>query len=310
MRGNLMEFNIKRLTDEEAAENVFFRAVLDEEAPMYDAAIVSENGILEWKNPNCNSINNSHSATKFFIAAAVGRLRDEGKLDLDAPVTSFFSPELLPSDMEPRWHNVTVRNTLRHMTGMGDDSIRYGVDEDDSNTMIGDDFLSEVFRTPLPHAPETCRRYSDAAYYLLSRIVAAAGGMTADKYLNESFFKPLGFGQWTMVCCPQGHPIGGGGLFARARDIAKMGYLYAIGGVWDGKRLISEEWIGESKENDFALGRFRDFDVWVKTGARGQMIAFSQSKKTAVAWHGCAFPDDNGKRNDRLLEAFVAYCKF
>ena len=305
-----MDLNVKRLTDAEAAENPFFKAVLDEEAPMYDAAIVSGDGILEWKYPDCNSINNSHSVTKFFIAAAVGRLRDEGRLDLDAPVTSFFAPEQLPADMEPRWRNVTVRNTLRHMTGMGDDSIRYGVDEDDSNTLIGGDFLGEVLRTPLPHAPETYRRYSDAAYYLLSRIIAAASGVTADKYLNESFFKPLGFGQWAMVCCPQGHPIGGGGLFARARDIAKMGYLYAVGGEWDGKRLISEAWIEASKRNDFALGQFRDYDVWVKTGARGQMIAFSQSKKTAVAWHGCAFADDEGKRNDRLLEAFAEYLEF
>ncbi len=305
-----MNPEIIKITDAEAAENVFFKAVLREEAPMYDAAIVSENGILEWKNPDCNSINNSHSVTKFFIAAAVGRLRDEGRLDPDAPVTSFFSQDQLPADLNPRWHNVTVRNTLRHMTGMGDDSIRYGVDEDDSNTVIGDDFLAEVLRTPLPHAPETYRRYSDAAYYLLSRIIAAASGRPADKYLNETFFKPLGFGQWAMVCCPQGYPIGGGGLFARARDIAKMGYLYACGGVWDGARLISEEWIEASKQNDYALGQFRDFDVWVKTGARGQMIAFSQSKKTAVAWHGCAFQDDEGKRNNRLLEAFVSYCKF
>lgn len=302
-----MNSNVKRLADAEAAADPFFKAVLDEEAPMYDAAVMDENGILEWKNPDSNSLNNSHSVTKFFIAAAVGRLRDEGRLDIDAPVTSFFAPERLPADMEPRWHNVTVRNTLRHMTGMGDDSIRYGVDEDDANTAIGDDFLAEVLRTPLPHAPEEYRRYSDAAYYLLSRIVGAASGTTADRYLNEAFFKPLGFGQWTMVCCPQGHPIGGGGLFARSRDIAKMGYLYAVGGVWDGKRLISEEWIELSKQNDFALGQFRDYDVWVKTGARGQMIAFSQSKKAAAAWHGCAFSDDEGRRNDRLLEGFVKH---
>lgn len=305
-----MNPEITKITPAEAEGNAFFKAVLAEAAPMYDAAIVNDGGVYYWKYENCNSLNNSHSATKFFIAAAVGRLRDEGRIDIDAPVTSFFPPERLPADMEPRWRNVTVRNTLRHMTGMGDDSIRFGVDEDDSNTKIGDDFLAEVLRTPLPHAPETYRRYSDAAYYLLSRIIAAASGVTADKYLNETFFKPLGFGQWAMACCPQGHPIGGGGFFARACDIAKMGYLYAVGGEWQGTRLISREWIEMSQQNDFALGQFRDYDLWVKTGARGQMIAYSPGKRTGVAWHGCAFADDAGKRNDRLLEGFVAYLKF
>ena len=300
-------FNIISAKPEEGSPvSRFFDAVERDAlvAPMYDAAVALGTDIYKKKLPNCNDINNSHSVTKFFIAAAVGRLCDEGRISLDDKVTSFFAS--FPPDGNERWKNVSVYSTLRHMTGLGEDSIKCGVDAENSNEVIGEDFLSDTFRLPLPYEPEQYRRYSDAAYYLLGRIVSAASGMNARDYLNEEFFKPICFSQWAMACCPMGYPIGGGGLFARAADIVKLGVVYARGGELFGRRYVSKEWIDMSKSSDFALSRFRDSDIWVKTGAHGQIVAFTDKRDSAVAWHGCASEDDHGKRNDRLLEAYLA----
>lgn len=283
--------------------NPLFKAFDAETMPMYDMAIIDGEGVEVKRYPFINNANNAHSVTKIFVATAIGTLCDKGALTLDTKITSLFDSSAFPEGMSPAWHEVTVRDALRHRTGIED--VPYGIDDDDSSVFIGNDFLKFIFSLEIKHTPGTYRRYSDAAYYLLGRVIHAVTGLTADEYMKQVIFDPLGFRQWAMAKCPQGHPICGGGFFARSDDLAKLAYTYACDGVYEGKRIISREWIEEAEENDYACSRFRDTDIFLKTGAMGQCVAYSRRRKCAAAWHGIA--KDNGKRNDRLLSAFYDF---
>lgn len=285
--------------------NALFQAVMDEWAPMYDVAVITEKGTEYWQHPCANNANNGHSTTKFFIATAIGILCDRGLLTTDTTIGSLFPDSEKPDDYDIGWDSVTVRHTLQHKTGI--ETVPYGVDDDGSAPNIGGDFLKYVLSLKIDHEPGTFYRYSDEAYYLLSRVIAQISGQTADVFLKENVFDPLGFRQWALAKCPQGHPIAGGGFFARSDDAAKLAYTYAMNGVYEGRRIISEEWIDMAMANDFACTRFRDTDIFLKTGARGQCVAFSRERPSAAAWHGCAPPDDEGKRNDRLLLGYLRY---
>ena len=284
--------------------NALFRAVLDEWAPMYDAAVITPQGTEFWRHPCANNANNGHSTTKFFIATGIGILCGRGELTTETTIGSVFPAYLKPDEYDPVWDRVTVRDALQHKTGIGE--VPYGVDDDETAPLIGDDYLGYVLSLKIAHEPGTFYRYSDAAYYLLARVIAQVTGETADVFLKKNVFDPLGFRQWAMAKCPQGHPIAGGGFFARADDAAKLAYTYAQNGRYEGKQIVPEWWIGEAMANDYACTRFRDTDIYLKTGARGQCVAFSRERPSAAAWHGCAAPDDEGKRNDRLLSA---YCR-
>lgn len=283
--------------------NPLFEAVINEEAPMYDAAIISEKGVEIWKNPVSNNANNGHSTTKLIIATAVGMLCDRGLLSPDDAVTAFFSQKEMGDAADKCWQNVKVRHLLQHKTGI--EHIPYGIDDADDTRKIGSDFLKYIFSIKIEHEPGTFYKYSDEAFYLLGRIINKVSGESTVEFLRKNLFEPLSFSQWAMATCPGGHPICGGGFFARSEDTAKIGYMYACSGLYNGKRMLSREWIEEAMRFDYALTEFRSSGVFLKTGARGQIIAFSPEKKVAVSWHGCSAPDDNGKRNDRLLEAFV-----
>ena len=284
-------------------QGAFFEAVRRERGigPMYDAAIVTEDGVRYWHEKESNRANNSHSATKFFTCACVGVLADRGALSVTDPVTSFFAPRELPEDYDRAWDRVTVADAMRHKTGI--EHIPYGVDEDSDIEKIGPDFLRYVFSLKIEHEPGTFRRYSDAAYYLLSRIVSSASGQETSVFLRDNILAPLGFHQWAAVKCPAGFMLGCGGFFTRADDTAKLGLAYALGGEYMGRRIVSEKWVEQTMANDYACTRHRDTDIFVKTGAKGQMIAFSPSARIGAAWHGCS---DNGpERNDRLLDGLA-----
>ncbi|NMP37581.1 MAG: beta-lactamase family protein [Clostridiales bacterium] len=281
----------------------FFDTVEKEKEPMYDAAIITESGSQYWHNPLCNNANNSHSVTKFFMATAVGILEKSGRLNRTDSVTSFFSSSEMPDGYDKKWDSVSVEHAMQHKTGI--DTIPFGVDEDNDIAAIGSDFLKYVFSLPVERQTGVFRRYSDAAYYLISRIIAKASGESTEEFLAKSIMRPLGFRQWAMAKCPYGFPIGGGGFFARADDIAKLGYAYACGGDYNGKTIVDPEWVRDAMERDYACARFRDTDIFVKTGAFGQMVAFSQQKKAAAAWHGYSISGND--RNDRLLEEFALF---
>lgn len=284
--------------------NALFDAVLKETDPMYDAAVITDNGIEYWHNENCNYANNGHSVTKFFISSAVGILVTEGKLKVTDKVTDFFTKEEIGDNIDIGWYDVTVEHALQHKTGML--NIPYGVDEDEHIALIGKDFLKFVFSVKIDVKPGTEYKYTDADYYLLGRIIAKAAGKTAYEFIREKIATPLGFKQWGMILCPMGHTIGGGGLYSRSDDNAKLGFLWANKGILDRKEVLSEDYIKAAMENDYASASFRGTDIYLKTGAKGQCVAYSLKRKAAAAWHGYSYSDGNA-RNDRLLLAFSQY---
>lgn len=281
--------------------NYVLEAALAEKDPMYDVAVVTDEGIDYWKNPQCNNINNSHSVTKFFISSAVGALTERGLMNIDKPILSYLNECDIPDGIDPGWYKVTVANALSHRTGL--DTIPFGVDEDEDRARIGNDYLTYVLSLPLEKPTGEYRRYSDAAYYLLSRAASAAAGEPVDAFMRKAVCTPLQFGQWCMATCPEGYPIGGGGLFIRADDIARLAFVWVNGGRYNGNQLISESYINRAVYGDLGVEQRPGTDIFYKTGAKGQMVAFSVERRCAVAWHGYS-KEDGGERNNRLIRGF------
>jgi hypothetical protein len=68
-------------------------------------------------------------------------------------------------------------------------------------------------------------------------------GQSLIDYLTPRLFEPLGIEGATWQRCPKGICTGGFGLNIRTEDIAKFGLLYLQKGLWNGQRLLNEEWI-------------------------------------------------------------------
>ncbi len=283
--------------------NSFLDIVSKETDPMFDTAVITQNGIEYWRDPCSNQLNNGFSTAKLFFATAVGICRDKGLLSLDTQITSLFNATELPEEIDPKWHRVRVYDVLRHKIGF--EQLPCDVCDNEAFEKFGDDFLKYIFSIKLEHERDTHHQYSDAAYYLAGRIIHKVSGMIADDFLKEYILTPLDFGHWASSRCRMGHPICGDYLFTSSYDAAKLGFTYACDGIYDGKQIISREWIDMAMENDFACTRFRDTDIYLKTGAHGQIIAFSRKHKIATAWHG--YSTQGNARNDRLLDAFSEY---
>lgn len=180
-----------------------------------------------------------HSATKSVMASAIGMALEEGRFRLQDKVVAFF-PELLPAVIDPKLAALTVENLL---------TMRVGHAAETSGSIwrgIHTSWTAEFFKIPLAYQPGTTFMYTSAASYMLSAILTKVTGQTLHEYLKPRFFEPLGIvaEQWDLG--PDNVNPGGNGLTMKTADLLKLGVLHAQGGLWEGRRILSEAWIAEA----------------------------------------------------------------
>ncbi|HEX8481239.1 MAG TPA: serine hydrolase domain-containing protein [Allosphingosinicella sp.] len=129
------------------------------------------------------------SMSKAFTGLAILKLRDEGKLSLDA-LAETYVPELrawrYPTADSPR---IRVRDLLGHGSGMVTDDP-WG----DRQQVIGEAEFTRMLRqgVAFARAPGTAFEYSNYGYALLGRIVTNVSGMPFDQYIRREIQRPLG----------------------------------------------------------------------------------------------------------------------
>ncbi|MFV3289672.1 serine hydrolase domain-containing protein [Pseudomonas sp. NY11955] len=177
-----------------------------------------------------------HSVAKSFTACAIGLARDEGLLQLSDTVISFF-PEHIPANIDPRLPSMTVEHLL---------TMRTGHQANTSGSVwraIDSSWITEFFKIPLAFEPGSQYVYTSAASYMLSAIVTKVTGQTLHDYLRPRLFEPLGIAGEHWAVGPDGINPGGNGLTATPASMLKLGILHAQGGLWEGRRILSNEWV-------------------------------------------------------------------
>jgi CubicO group peptidase (beta-lactamase class C family) len=102
-----------------------------------------------------------------------------------------------------------------------------------------------VIDKPMATDPGTVFNYSSGASELLAHIFEKETGQDIDAYGEKYLFAPLGIKHhWKRTYL--GVVDTEGGLYLTGSDLAKIGYLYLHNGMWDGKIIVSKEWVKQS----------------------------------------------------------------
>lgn len=189
------------------------------------------------------------SVTKMVIALAFGRLLDAGTIaSLDIPVA-----DILPEWRQGRKRDVTLRMVLNHTSGVQNDP-NAGIEIEPSP-----DWTQLALCADLEADPGTVFAYNNKAVLLLPPIIERLVGQPLDAYLRDTLLVPLGITEEAWYRDPVGTPFAAGGLHLRGADLAKVGQLLLARGIWEGQRIVSNEWIdtmtspGQAIRPDFGL---------------------------------------------------------
>jgi CubicO group peptidase (beta-lactamase class C family) len=129
------------------------------------------------------------STTKSFTALAVMQLVEAGKIDLDAPVTTYL-PWFRTNDAAAS-AQITVRNLLNQNSGLPTDAGRLGFADNNQSEMALENGIRDLSGVQLSQPVGQSYEYANDNYNLLGLIIQAVSGSSYEEYVRSSIFAPL-----------------------------------------------------------------------------------------------------------------------
>jgi len=202
------------------------------------------------------------SVSKSIISALIGIAVDKGYIiSIDQKVLDFF-PNYTPKRGEKTAQRVTIRDMLTMTTPFKYKSAPY------TKYFTSDSWVKSALDLLGGKGEIGQFRYTPLiGPDILSGILTNVTGKSALRFAYENLFSPMGINvtqnvvfhskeeqlsimkdhhESGWVADPQGINTAGWGLFITPVDMAKIGQLYLNRGAWNGRQLISAEWIDES----------------------------------------------------------------
>jgi CubicO group peptidase (beta-lactamase class C family) len=198
-------------------------------------------------------LNNTRSATKLFVALAVGSAIHDGAI---ASARDLAFPYL--ADLGPV-HNDTADKEAIRISDLLTMSSALDCDDNDDASPGNEDRLHEQsnwtrWAVDLPTMRSYARdamglgpwRYCTTNAFLTGQIVQRATHTPIDRYIDQKLLHPLGIARRNWSFSPSGEVMTGGGLELRSRDLAKVAWMLVDHGRWHGQTILTKAWVDET----------------------------------------------------------------
>ena len=214
---------------------------------------------------NGDKPHDTRSASKTLVSVTLCAAMLKGmNVSPDMPVYSmmgFTSPSL-----DPRKRIMKLHHLLTMSSGLdcddGAEEYHQGSEDNLTNQDTIPEWLSVVLRLKLIRDPGAKGVYCSINPYFAGEVIAKATGKSFPDLAWLLVGQPLQMGRYTVTLDPLGRSYMGGGLKFLPRDFLKMAQLYANGGTWNRKRIVSEAWVRESSRPRYLMSSQID-NQWV-----------------------------------------------
>ena len=242
-----------------------------------------------------------YSAAKSFTATAVGIAADEGKISVDSPLADHLENRYIQA-MPAHLREAFARLPIRRFLTMSVCGYPFRPD--------GDDWLETVLQINAGYSETPTFSYTNVSAYLVGIACENAVGGNLMSYLKPRLFEPLEIHKPVCQYDPQGRFYGATGMYLTVNELSRLGQLYLQKGVYNGQRILSENWVTESTKlqissSDGGYGYFfwRNGDHFSISGKWGQKCLIYPQKELMITYLG-DMPETSGEMLE-LAEEFA-----
>lgn len=222
------------------------------------------------------------SITKSITTTLIGLAIDRGALPSVDTVVYPLLESGQPEDV--RKQQIRLRDLLSNMSGL---DCGLGKFEREMLAMTAStDWVRFALDLPMRGAPGVQFSYCSPGFHLLSAVVSRRTGMAADAFARQNLFAPLGITDVRWPRDPQGISQGAGDLQLRPTDLLKVGYLFLRQGEWEGRQIVSRQWIREATRGQIATQSSDGygFGWWVSRDIPGMYQAAGRGGQRLIVW--------------------------
>ncbi|KAF4449007.1 Beta-lactamase/transpeptidase-like protein [Fusarium austroafricanum] len=182
--------------------------------------------------------NNLWSSTKSVIGILTGIAHDKGLLRPDDPIGKYLPSGLGWGDAAHR--AITIKHLLTQTSGMEEAII-----SEAGTVLIDPSVPQEALSQPLIHQPGSHFDYSQRGPDLLAYVVQRAVGQDLQQFAQRNLFDPIGIpsNSYFWLRDRTANTYGYAWLFLPPTQLAKLGLLMQNLGLWNGQRVLSQEWV-------------------------------------------------------------------
>jgi len=197
---------------------------------------------------SADSLHRVMSVTKSITSLCIGIAVDKGLIQSVHQSIFDYLPDYkyLNSDGKEK---ITIEHLLTMTSGLKGNEwlIPYSNPQNDvMQVYFSKDPVTTILSKPLQYQPGTFFQYYGGSNFLLGEILKNAAQMDMDTFAGKYLFKPLGILPHTWLQLNRGVIDGAGGLLITPRDMMKIGATFLNKGIWNGKRIVSEDWVNQS----------------------------------------------------------------
>jgi len=270
----------------------------------------------------------SVSKTVTSVTIGIAMLRKEFPVELDAPILQYFDAYHI-ANVDDRKRRITLRHLLTMTAGLEwNEDLPYNDPKNSADVMESKhDWVQYVIDQPMAAEPGKVFVYSSGVTQLLSHIFKKVTGKNVAEYAAEYLFQPLGM-RYHWKRSPTGLPDTEGGLYLSSPDLAKVGFLFLKNGMWEGKAIVSPDWVkasvtprmtvqdeGQSWKYGFQwwlqwYGKLPERYAWAARGFGGQKLRVVPESELITVFSGWdILPRAEEPRHDELERVLGAVDK-
>lgn len=295
--------------------------IIKEKYKRIDGILILRNNKLVYENyfhGYTNEIpHNIYSAGKSLTSILIGIAIDKGFIkDINAPIIPLLPEYQSFKNPDIRKDKITIEHLLNMSSGLSCDDWYQHTEE---QMQKSDDWVKYTLDLPIVNEPGTHGSYCTGCPVTLGRIIENQSGLTLEEFANKYLFGPLNITNYKWHIMPDGKASGGGLIFLRPRDMAKIGLLMLNDGLWNSEQIVSKEWIQLSSLNKIKLpGPFDGYgNLWWKQkfenniesyfadGNGGQQIFIIPSKELIIVFTSGNQNTSIGLQNFQIVNNYI-----
>lgn len=270
------------------------------------------------------SLHDTRSVGKSFASTLLGIAIKEGYIKSETQTLNEFYNLISFQNYSSSKDSITLKSLLTMSSTFDGSDMNSESPGNEENMYPTKNWVDFTLNLPIDKTKVADKRwdYFTAGVVVLGDIIHKSVPNGLEKYADKNLFKPLGITKFKWQFTPQKVANTAGSIQLRSLDYAKFGQLYKNEGAWNGKQILSQEWIAKSLSQQMTISEDEyygylfwnktykvngmDYEVYYSSGNGGNRIFIFKDQPIVIVITSTAYNTPYGhKQVDKIMQDYL-----
>lgn len=273
---------------------------------------------------NRNTLHDTRSVGKSFASTILGIAIKEGYLKSETQTLKEFYDLKSFQNYSTSKDSITLKSLLTMSSNFEGSDMNSESIGNEENMYPTKNWVDFTLNLPIDKTKVVDKQwdYFTAGCIVIGDIIHKSVPNGLEKYADKNLFKPLGITNYRWEFTPQKVANTAGGIRLRSLDFAKFGQLYKNKGAWNGKQILSQEWIAKSLSHQMTISENEyygylfwnktykvngvDYEVYYSSGNGGNRIFIFKDQPIVIVITSTAYNTAYGhKQVEKIMQEYL-----